>query len=95
MQTNTDVIDELPAKEKPLLLDKQKWMILISEWENSNDSQKAFCERNQLNINTFSYMRAQILSKQKHIENKFIAVKVKEDINISPQSKLFVIQNSN
>lgn len=92
MESSTLPNSELVAKNKPELLDKQKWIAFIEEWENSNESQKAFCERLQLNHNTFSYMRAQVLSKRNKTENKFIAVKVKEET--PAQNNLLIIENN-
>lgn len=95
MEISTTINSEITSKEKPALLDKQKWIALIAEWENSNESQKAFCERLQLNLNTFIYMRGQILAKRNRTENKFITVKVKEELSTHSQNNLLLIENNN
>jgi hypothetical protein len=71
---------KISSKAKPALLDEKKWLSLIAEWENGDESQREFCERLQINLHTFSYMRSQTLAKKNRPENKFIAVKVKEEI---------------
>ena len=68
------------AKSKGAILDKQKWIVLISGWEKSKESQRAYCERLELNLNTFTYMRSQLFAvKKKQATNKFIPIKVKEE----------------
>lgn len=71
------------TKPKYPLLDKQKWLALITEWEKGNESQKAFCERLRLNMHTFSYMRNRILvANKKMAKNKFISVQIKEEATV-------------
>lgn len=83
--------DESSKRIKYPLLDKQKWLALISEWEKGNESQKEFCERLQLNMHTFSYMRNRVLAaNKKGAKKKFIAVQVKEELKVSPPSHLII-----
>jgi allantoicase len=63
--------DEQAKKYKSVRLDRDKWLQLITEWEKSGESQKRFCERQGLNVNTFSYMKLQLKPKTKI--NKFKA----------------------
>lgn len=62
--------------------DKIKWSELIAEWEKSNESQKQFCDRLGINVNTFTYMRSKLLSSNKKLNKskKFIPVTIAKDV---------------
>lgn len=67
-----------PSKQIKML-DKTRWQALIVEWKKSNESQKAFCNRLGLNVNTFTYMRGKLLQEDKGPKaTKFIPVTVSE-----------------
>ncbi len=84
MQNNSS--NQPVVQSKFSLLDKEKWLALINEWEKCDESQKAFCQRLQLNLHTFSYMRSRLLArKKKSIANKFIPLKLKDNEEVSPQ----------
>ena len=77
------------------ILDKTKWRTLIEEWKESNESQKAFCNRLGLNINTFTYMRGKFLKKDdKYRVAKFIPVAVK-DANMPIDLKEIILESAN
>jgi hypothetical protein len=50
--------DFLVNKKKTL--DLEEWSRLVTEWKKSSESQKDFCARLNLNINTFTYVKAPI-----------------------------------
>ncbi len=59
----------LLAKNQPL--DMQEWRNLIKEWDSSKETQKEYCQRLRINLNTFSYARGKLNKKEK-IKPKFI-----------------------
>lgn len=80
-------------------LDKIKWSELIVEWENSNESQKQFCDRLGINVNSFTYMRGKLLSSGKKIakSKKFIPVTIakEEDKENNKSTDTIILENSN
>jgi hypothetical protein len=56
MQSNADQAINFKATK----IDKEKWSLLITEWEQGVESQKQFCNRHGLNINTFTYMKKKL-----------------------------------
>lgn len=74
-------------KTKKTLLDKEQWSKLITEWKNSTESQREFCKRLNLNINTFTYIKSKLEIKNK--QKKFIPLTIRQ--NISPAPILNVI----
>lgn len=61
MSENNDLV------KKPLPLDMDKWRPIIMDWESSKESQKSYCERLGINLNTFTYARSKLtpVKKQK------------------------------
>jgi len=59
-------------------IDMDKWTKIVAGWNKSQESQKAYCERLNLNINTFSYVRSKLL-KQEKLNRKFIPITIKEE----------------
>ena len=45
--------------------DRKSWEKLCQEWKESNESQKKFCEKRNVNHNTFSYWRGIFLKESK------------------------------
>ena len=72
---------ELNNQSGKATLDKIKWLELIAEWEKSNESQKQFCDRLGINVNTFTYMRGKLLSSGKKLakNKKFIPVTIAKE----------------
>lgn len=93
MQTNQIIQHETNHPFAPL--DTTKWHAIIADWEQSHESQKAYCERMNINLNTFTYMRGKLLAeKKKQNGSSFVAVKIKPDAKsiVSPQA--ITIENS-
>lgn len=73
----TQDIDETSKDKKSSFahLDMQQWSKIIKQWDKTQESQKAYCKRLNLNFNTFAYVKAKL--NQKHqLTNKFIPVKI-------------------
>ncbi|MDR3477534.1 MAG: hypothetical protein P4M14_05825 [Gammaproteobacteria bacterium] len=67
------------------------WSALNTEWENSKESQQAFCKRKNINPHTFTYWRTKFVSKKNKAKSisPFIPVKIKSE-NISAPSPLII-----
>ena len=80
-----------PAKNTPL--DMDKWREIIEGWNESSQSQKAYCQRLGVNLNTFSYARSKLLQKGKS-KTQFIPVTIKsnneEKLSVS---SLIILEN--
>jgi len=80
-----------PAKNTPL--DMDKWREIIEGWNESSQSQKAYCQRLGVNLNTFSYARSKLLQKEKP-KTQFIPVTIKsnneEKLSVS---SLIILEN--
>jgi hypothetical protein len=72
-------------------IDKEKWAQLILEWEKSNESQTAFCNRLNLNIHTFTYVRDKVLKDA--LSKKFIPVSIQEENSPSPLIADITLEN--
>lgn len=74
-------------------LDTNKWRKIIDAWEISGESQKTYCERLQLNINTFTYARSKLLQKSK-AQTKFVPLTIKNVTdNQTFPSPVIVLEN--
>ena len=62
-----------PAPTKTVSLDMEKWRAIMSDWESSQESQKQYCERLGINLNTFTYARSKLI-KAKKLKSAFIPV---------------------
>lgn len=87
--------DKIINAKKLKALDMQKWRDLIADWEQTKESQKAFCIRLGLNINTFTYIRGKLsATEKKHaINNHFIPVTVKKSSHLKACSEQLIIEN--
>jgi hypothetical protein len=94
MQSST--LEETVNSPKISSSDKSKWAELIGEWERSEESQKAFCARLGLNLNTFVYWRARFVaaSKREAKRNKFIPLAIKNEVAQKPGSEM-ILENKN
>jgi len=63
-------------------VNQDAWPKLISEWQSSGESQKEFCKRLNLNLNTFTYIKGKLsIKKQK---NTFIPLTIGKEISSKP-----------
>lgn len=69
-------------------ISKNEWPKLISEWQNSGESQKEFCKRLNLNLNTFTYIKSKLSTKDK--KNKFIPITIRKDISPNPMPNITI-----
>jgi predicted enzyme involved in methoxymalonyl-ACP biosynthesis len=76
MQTqDTSEAQTTKNKQSNFALDMHQWSAIVKQWDRTKESQKAYCNRLNLNINTFCYVKAKL--KQKHIVSaKFIPVTI-------------------
>ena len=60
---------------------KEHWRKIISDWESSQETQKNYCARLNINLNTFVYWRGKFLTnvKPKVEQNNFVPVIVKSE----------------
>jgi len=74
-------------------LDMDKWREIIDGWSESGESQKAYCQRLDVNWHTFSYARSK-LSQQAKPKAQFMPLRVKynEEEKESPPSTI-VLEN--
>ncbi len=64
--------------EKITQLDMDRWREIISAWEKSGENQKAYCDRLELSLNTFSYARSKLLQQNKP-KSQFIPLTIKNN----------------
>lgn len=83
--------DQQVSLTKPTPLDMQKWQSIISDWEQSNESQKTYCERLDISLNTFTYARSK-LSQNNKIPPAFLPVTLVNS-KISSSDESIVIEN--
>jgi hypothetical protein len=74
------------------LVDKEKWLELIKEWEKSNETQTAFCKRHHLDIKKFSSIKTKLLLKEN--EPNFIPVSIKEEVPVTSTIENIILENS-
>lgn len=83
----------LPLKEN--LNIKDQWRKIISDWEISKETQKGYCARLNINLNTFVYWRGKFLTHVKPAakQNNFVPVIVKpEEVK---RNESLIIENKN
>jgi hypothetical protein len=71
-----NIMQNHSAKNTPLDIDK--WREIIEAWNKSGDTQKAYCQRLGVNLNTFSYLRSKLLQKN-NPKTQFIPLTVKSN----------------
>lgn len=55
---------------------RQHWLTLIKQWEESKLSQQAYCTKLGINLNSFTYWRGKFLSSaSREVKAKFVRVK--------------------
>jgi hypothetical protein len=93
MQTD-EAVSQNQAKSKPKPLEKAKWINIIEDWEKSHETQKAYCERLGINLNTFVYMRIKMLAEKKKTAKQFVPVTVSETSLVNTAHFQMTITNS-
>ena len=63
---------------KQKIINLEEWAKLISEWKSSTESQKEYCARLNLNINTFTYVKGKLSAKA--MQKKFIPITIRQEI---------------
>jgi hypothetical protein len=80
------------AKNTPL--DMNKWGEIIANWSKSGESQKAYCERLGINLNTFTYVRSKLQKKEKpSIQFAPVIIKNNEECSSSNQPSIILENN--
>jgi hypothetical protein len=79
--------------QKNTPLDMSQWREIIETWSKSNESQKTYCDRLGLSLNTFGYARSKLLQQNKQ-KTQFIPLVVKNngEEKTSPSS-VIVLEN--
>ena len=75
-------------RNKPKIINQEEWAKLISEWKNSAESQKEFCARLNLNINTFTYVKGKLSKKDK--QKKFIPITIRQETCLKLKSNIIL-----
>jgi predicted enzyme involved in methoxymalonyl-ACP biosynthesis len=81
-----------PTKNIPL--DMNEWSKIIDGWRSGSESQKTYCERLGISLNTFTYARNK-LQKKSNLKTQFIPITIKN----APEEKallssVIVLENS-
>ena len=94
MQTQDN--HELTKSKKPhfSLLNMDQWSELIKQWDKTKETQKTYCKRLNLNINTFSYVKAK-LHQKKQTTKKFIPVTIQSGSPIIREKSYIIFENHN
>lgn len=53
---------------------KEKMYTLVSQWKNSNQSQKEFSRQHQINLHTFRYWAVKYNNEQQNAPDEFISL---------------------
>lgn len=80
----------MEAKSKKITLDMNEWHEIINKWSNSGESQKVYCERLGISLNTFTYVRGKL---QKHTNPpiQFAPLTVKKNNEDSALMQSFMV----
>ncbi len=55
---------------------RQRWVTLIKQWEESKLSQQTYCTQLGINLNSFTYWRGKFVSSaSREVKSKFVRVK--------------------
>ena len=77
-----------PAKNTPL--DMNRWLEIIKAWNKSEETQKDYCHRLGINLNTFSYTRSK-LQKQDKSKAQFVPLKIRNNSEEKQVPHAFII----
>ncbi len=73
-----EIINNTPSsKTRGKKINLEDWSKLVNEWKKGTESQKDFCARLNLNINSFTYAKAKLSTKDK--QKKFIPLTIHSD----------------
>ena len=67
------------------------WSKLVNEWKKGTESQKDFCACLNLNINTFTYVKAKLSTQEK--QKKFIPLTIRQETPIKYLPNI-ILENS-
>ena len=67
-------MEDKPTK---ILLDMNEWREIINNWSKSCESQKSYCNRLGINLNTFTYVRSKLQKQTKPAAMQFAPVTIK------------------
>lgn len=79
---------------KPMPLDMIKWREIINNWSASGETQKNYCDRLGISLNTFSYARSK-LQQQSKSEKRFVPLTIKSNEKENALSSSIVILENN
>lgn len=74
-------------------LDLDTWRPIINEWDRNKESQKTYCARLGINVNTFMYMRVKHFKKNKSKSN-FIPVTLVNTENKNASPCVLILENT-
>ncbi len=79
--------------QKTLALNMEKWRSIITDWELSKESQKKYCERLGISLNTFTHARSKLI-RDKKIKPAFIPLSLNPiEIQNSSSINTVIIEN--
>lgn len=84
--------DPMALKKSFSLLDMHQWSEIIRQWDKGKETQQAYCKRLNLNIHTFSYVKAK-LNRQKTTTTSFIPVTIQQDSFTSDHRNRLMFEN--
>ena len=92
----TQHINDATKSKQPTFkqLNMHQWSAIVKQWDQTKESQQAYCQRLNININTFSYVRSK-LNRKPPLENKFIPVTIQPDEPIIEAGHLLIFENKN
>lgn len=76
--------------KKNLPIDLAKWREIVNDWELSGESQKIYCERTGISLNTFVYARNKLRQKPK-LKTTFTPLVIKNHEETTITSQLSII----
>jgi hypothetical protein len=81
---------EVSEAAEALSIKESYWLPLVKQWQGSNESSIAFCQRLNLNKDQFNYWRRKLISKQNLSSSKFVRLEVKSPQPIITSESLIV-----
>jgi hypothetical protein len=81
-----------PAKNA---LDMEKWREIMDAWSKGDESQKLYCQRIGISLNTFTYARAKLSQREKkntHFSPVMLK-EVQEEKIVLPSSIIIILEN--
>lgn len=75
-------------------LDMDKWREIVEAWNKSNETQKAYCQRLGVSLNTFIYARSKLIRQDKP-KAQFIPLTINSSGEKNLSSSLIVLEKPN